>query len=173
MHMLKLGWVTLWEAAWPCHLKQYCAGQCRQYGWFCWTDLWVHGGGIGVLMLKRSESNSCYTKAPKRFLYGEWGGGCQAQPIAVLDNLETTPHSNSSWTVLHICKSSDPSLQMPPHMHTQTRQYNICNYTQKLVWPFLTRDVLLMCTCVHKGTQVAQLTGEAVQWTNMDSSKLI
>lgn len=86
MHMLKLGWVTLWEAAWLCHLKQYCVGQCRQYGRFCSTDLWVHGGGIGVLTLKRSESNSCYAKAPKRFLYGEVemqkGGGATTHSCA-------------------------------------------------------------------------------------------
>lgn len=57
------------------------------------------GGGIGVLTLKRSESNSCYAKAPKRFLYGEvetqrrggrrWG---EALPIAVLQNSEAKLH---------------------------------------------------------------------------------
>lgn len=106
----------------------------------------MHGGGPGLLMLKRSESNSCYAKALKRLLYGEvetqrgvGGGVGGGLPIAVLDNSEATLHIA---TVLGRVLHGEPSIlgiryasalillcKHPNHTHAQARQCNTYNYT--------------------------------------------
>lgn len=97
-----LAWETLREGCWPCHLKQYCVGQRRQYVDDS-TELYSGckgGEGLEAWCWKDLNQTAAMPKLQRGPSVERWGGGGVTHSCA-WQLSDYTSHSNSSWNIMH------------------------------------------------------------------------